>query len=53
MKLRNIFFAIVSALLVFAGCVKEEPTSLAEISLDKTYISIPAAGGDAVMERYP
>ncbi|MBO4572125.1 MAG: hypothetical protein J5699_09390 [Bacteroidales bacterium] len=49
MKLRNIFFAIVSALLVFAGCVKEEPTSLAEISLDKTYISIPAAGGDAVM----
>ena len=49
MKLRNIFFAIVSALVVFAGCVKEEPASLANISLDKTYLSIPAAGGEAVM----
>ena len=49
MKLRNIFFAIVSALLVFAGCVQPEPTSLAEISLDKTYLSIPAGGGDAVV----
>lgn len=47
MKLRNIFFAIVSALLVFTGCRVEEPSSLENISLDKTYLSIPASGGDA------
>ncbi len=49
MKLRNIFFAIVSGLLLFTGCQIEEPSSLENISLDKTYLSIPAAGGDAVV----
>ncbi len=47
MKLKTIFAAIAASLFVFAACEKEGPTSLDNISLDKTYLSIPAAGGSA------
>lgn len=46
MKLRNIFAAIFSLALVATGCVKEEPTTLKEIQLSETYVSIPATGGE-------
>lgn len=47
MKLRYIFIALVSSLALFTACEKEEPTSLSDISLDRTYVSIPAGGGEA------
>ena len=47
MKLKYIFIALVSSLVLFTACEKEEPTSLSDISLDRTYVSIPAGGGDA------
>ena len=47
MKLKYIFIALVSSLALFTACEKEEPTSLSDISLDRTYVSIPAGGGDA------
>lgn len=46
MKLKYIFIALVSSLVLFTACEKEEPTSLSDISLDRTYVSIPAGGGD-------
>ena len=49
MKLKNIFIALASSLCVLAACEKEEATSLESIQLDKTYLSIPASGGDAVL----
>ena len=50
MKLKYLFAAIVSSLVLFAGCQKEDPTSLESIQLDKTYLSIPAAGGTATLK---
>ncbi len=49
MKLRFLFIAIASVIL-FAACEKEYPSSLANIQLDKTYLSIPAAGGSATLK---
>ena len=49
MKLKNIFIALASSLCVLAACEKEEATSLENIQLDKTYLSIPDSGGDAVL----
>ncbi|MBO4476494.1 MAG: lamin tail domain-containing protein [Bacteroidales bacterium] len=49
MKLRFLFIAIASVIL-FAACEKEYPSSLANIQLDKTYLSIPAAGGSASLK---
>ena len=50
MKLRY-FLGIALSALLFASCSKEEEVTdpLADIQLDKTYISIPEAGGDAVV----
>ena len=47
MKLKYLFIALVSSAALFAACEKEEPTTLDNISLDRTYVSIPAGGGDA------
>ena len=49
MKLKNLFIALASFVFVFAACEKEDATSLESIQLDKTYLSIPATGGDAVV----
>ena len=49
MKLRYLFIALASSLVLFAGCEKEDPTSLESIQLDKTYLSIPAAGGTVTL----
>ena len=49
MKLKNLFIALASFVFVFAACEKEDATSLESIQLDKTYLSIPASGGDAVL----
>ena len=51
MKLRYLFSMIVASVLLFAGCVKEEATgSFANIQLDKTYLSIPEAGGSVSLK---
>ena len=47
MKLKYLFIAFVSSLALFTACEQEEPASLSDISLDRTYVSIPAGGGDA------
>ena len=47
MKLKYYFIALVSSLTVFAACEKEEPIQLDNITLDRTYVSIPAGGGEA------
>ena len=47
MKLKYLFIALVSSAALFAACEKEEPASLDNISLDRTYVSLPAGGGDA------
>ena len=47
MKLKYYFIALVSSLALFAACEKEEPTSLDNIQLDRTYVSIPVGGGEA------
>lgn len=47
MKLKYYFIALVSSLALFAACQKEEPTKLDNISLDRTFVSIPAGGGEA------
>ena len=47
MKLKYFFIALISCAALFAACEKEEPASLDNISLDRTYVSIPAGGGDA------
>ena len=49
MKLRYLFIALASSLFMFAACEKEEATSLDIIKLDKTYLSIPAGGGQATL----
>ena len=49
MKLKNIFIALASFVFVFAACEKEDATSLESIQLDKTFLSIPVSGGDAVL----
>ena len=49
MKLRYIFCALLSALL-FAACTDDDEIgSLDSIQIDKTYVSIPVAGGDATI----
>ena len=50
MKLRYLFAAIASSLCVFAACTQDEPVSLETIQLDKTYLAIPPAGGDAKLK---
>lgn len=46
MKLRYLFSMIIASVLLFAGCVKEEPTgSFDNIKLDKTYLVLPENGG--------
>ena len=47
MKLKYYFIALVSSLALFAACEKEEPASLDNIQLDRSYVSIPVGGGDA------
>ena len=49
MKLKYLFIALASSLCLFASCEKEEATSLDSIKLDKTYLSIPAGGGNATL----
>ena len=46
MKTRYIFSALAAFSLLFVGCIDELPGDLAEIQLDKSYVSIPEAGGD-------
>lgn len=46
MKTRYILSALAAFSLLFVGCVDELPGDLAEIQLDKSYVSIPEAGGD-------
>lgn len=47
MKLKYLFIALVSSAALIVACEKEEPTTLDNIQLDRSYVSIPAAGGDA------
>lgn len=48
MKFRYIFAIVISAVLAFASCNKMEPVgSLDNITLDKTFVTIPVDGGDA------
>lgn len=49
MKLNKLFIALAAGLFAFAACEKEAATSLDSIQLDKTYLSISAEGGDAVL----
>lgn len=49
MKLRYIFCALLSALLFTACTDDDEIGSLDSIQIDKTYVSIPVAGGDATI----
>lgn len=49
MKFRYLFAAIASSLCIFAACSQEDPVSLDSIQLDKSYLSIPAAGGSATL----
>ncbi|MBO4446777.1 MAG: hypothetical protein J5764_01480 [Bacteroidales bacterium] len=49
MKLYRLFIALATSLCIFAACEKEGATSLDSIQLDKTYLSITADGGDAVL----
>jgi len=50
MKLRYIFAAICSFALLAVGCNKEEMTSLSNIEVSKTYVSIPSDGGSVDIE---
>ncbi len=45
MKLKYIFASIISLALLAVGCTKEDPASLNNISVSKTYLSIPEEGG--------
>jgi len=45
MKLRY-FLSIIASVLMFAGCVQESIDSFESIKLDKTYLTIPEAGGE-------
>ena len=45
MKTRYILSALAAFSLLAVGCVEELPGDLAEIQLDKSYVSIPEAGG--------
>lgn len=48
MKFRYIFAIVISAVLAFASCNKMEPVgSLDNITLDKTFVTIPVDGGNA------
>ena len=47
MKLKYLFIALLSSAFFFAACEKPEPTSLDNIQLNQSYVSIPAGGGDA------
>jgi len=49
MKLKYIFAAIISLAFVAVGCTKEEATSLSNLKVSQTYLSIPEAGGDATV----
>lgn len=50
MKLNKIFSAIFASALLFSGCVKDMPTdSFENIKLDQTFLTIPEAGGSAVL----
>jgi len=45
MKLRYLFSIILSSVLLFAGCAKEDPTGYDNMQLSQTYLSIPLEGG--------
>lgn len=49
MKTRYILSALAALSLLAVGCVDKLPGDLAEISLDKSYVSIPEAGGDGTL----
>ena len=50
MKPKYLFSVILSAALMFAGCRQVEMTgSFDNIKLDKTYLSIPQEGGEAMV----
>lgn len=49
MKLRYLFSAILASALLFVGCVEESVDSLDNIKVDKTYITIPAEGGECTL----
>ena len=52
MKLKYIFGVVLSA-LILTGCTDDQTLgSLESISLDKTYVSIPQAGGNATVKIY-
>ena len=51
MKLKYIFSIILSSALLFAGCIKDEPTgSFDNIKVDKTYLSISENGGNVTVK---
>ena len=48
MKFRY-FLTLIASVLVFAGCMQESIDSFENIKLDKTYLTIPEAGGEVVL----
>ncbi len=51
MKLKNIFSTILIGALAFVGCTEGyETTSLEEIQLSKTFVSIPVEGGEVSID---
>ena len=50
MKLRYLFSSILASALLFAGCVEESFDSFDDIKLEKTYLTIPAEGGDVTLK---
>lgn len=49
MKLRYLFSAILASALMFVGCVEESYDSFENIKLEKTYLTIPADGGEVTL----
>lgn len=47
MKFRYILSAVLAASALFASCTQEMPGDLSVIQAEKSFISVPAAGGDA------
>lgn len=49
MKLRYLFSTILASALLLVGCVEESFDSFDNIKLDKTYLTIPATGGEVTL----
>ena len=50
MKTRYILSALAAFSLLAVGCVEELPGDLEEVKVDKSYVSIPEAGGDGTIK---